>query len=77
MAYVHFKNKWPSCTEPTVYRLWKEATTRAIPQYGFCTDCTPEYQSKMIRAGRCEHPEVLFEIDKDGFICGTIRKTLK
>lgn len=37
---------------------------------GYCTDCLPEYQVKMLDKGRCAHPEVRFGMDKDGFVCG-------
>jgi len=77
MAYVAFKGKWPACTDPYAYKLWREVANRVIPHYGFCTDCTPEYQAKMIREHRCEHPETLFEVDEDGFVQGTIKKILK
>jgi hypothetical protein len=36
----------------------------------YCADCTPEYQQKMIVAGRCAHPLVLFKKDEDGFLVG-------
>lgn len=74
MAKVMFAGKWPLCTAPEVYKLWKEATLRALPIYGFCEDCLPEYQSRMIRERRCEHPETIFEEDDDGFVCGKIKK---
>lgn len=77
MAYIAYKGECPQCTEPEVYKLWKEAAYKSIPMYGFCTDCTPEYQAKMIIKKRCEHPETLFELDKDGWIGGTLRKVLE
>lgn len=77
MALVKFKTAIPMCANPETYLLWKEVAHRIIPHYGFCTDCTPEYQQKMIKDGRCEHPETLFEIDSDGFIAGTLKKGAK
>lgn len=74
MARVLFEGSWPACTTAENYKIWKEVAHRAIPQYGFCEDCLPEYQAKMIRCYRCEHPEAIFEKDEDGFVCGTIKK---
>lgn len=74
MARVDFMGRWPTCTTQDAYELWKKSSRVAIPIYGFCEDCLPEYQSKMIRCHRCEHPETIFEEDDDGFICGTLKK---
>jgi hypothetical protein len=38
---------------------------------GYCTDCTPEYKARMTVANRCEHHEIRFTWDQDGFIQGT------
>ena len=62
------------CSDPETYLLWRESARRVIPHYGFCADCTPEYQQRMIVEKKCEHPETLFEIDSDGFIGGTLKK---
>ena len=35
----------------------------------FCTDCTPEYQDKMVKENRCAHPDVKF-IKMHGVIIG-------
>ena len=74
MARVTFAGKWPKCTTPQNYASWKDVAHRAIPKYGFCEDCRPEYQAEMIKQRRCEHPETIFEEDEDGFIAGTIGK---
>lgn len=48
----------------------KEERTTPIPFVWFCTDCTPEYQAKMIEEKRCRHPEIKFGRGEDGFIEG-------
>jgi hypothetical protein len=38
------------------------------PVCGFCSDCIPDFQAKMIEQGRCENPEVIFKIShEEGF----------
>lgn len=49
------------------------AFTGGCYESGFCTDCTPEYKAKMLAANRCEHPEIRFCLDQDGFIQGTAK----
>jgi hypothetical protein len=40
---------------------WTRYAKRASPgRDGFCRDCTPEYQGRMIRSGRCAYPAVSF-----------------
>jgi hypothetical protein len=42
---------------------WTRYAKRASPgRDGFCKDCTPEYQGKMIRSGRCAYPTVSFYV---------------
>lgn len=54
------------------WKFWNNQArySRAGPS-GYCSDCTPEYQSEMLRARRCEHPNVLFGVDNEGFLCGS------
>jgi hypothetical protein len=50
---------------------WMAAANRTgMPKSGYCTDCTPAYQGKMLTAHRCGHPGATFSIDEDGFIEG-------
>ena len=37
-----------------------------------CRDCTPSYQLRMKRQGRCEHPETMFAVDRDGAVVGVM-----
>jgi len=40
------------------YREW--ATHAVASEHNinnYCVDCTQEYQAKMMKAGRCEHPD--------------------
>lgn len=52
----------PSCATKEQYTAWLKATlistVSGVTKYGFCTDCTQEYQAKMIRAGRCDNPKL-------------------
>lgn len=57
----------PLCTDKATYAEWHEAARRSPPgEAGFCTDCTPEYQARMIEEGKCENPWIKFELyDED------------
>lgn len=55
--------------EPDVPR---EARASMLPSCWFCTDCTPDYQAKMIKEERCLHPEIQFRTDKDKFMEGYV-----
>lgn len=60
--------KTPKCSTPEQFREWVRAARMAKPGYaGFCTDCTPAYARLMRKDGRCEHPEVRFRSNGDGF----------
>ena len=62
----------PACVSWHDYELWHQAA-RLFPSglvSGFCTDCTPEFQEKTMMAGTCEHHELYFIRDTDGFIEG-------
>lgn len=47
------------------YRDWVDLSLLGKPQWWICTDCTPEYQRKMISEQRCVQPSAKF-IDKEG-----------
>jgi hypothetical protein len=62
----------PKCFTPEQWRLWVSAA-RSIPPLrrdGYCADCQSEYQNEMLMQGRCDHPETIFIIGKDGFVEG-------
>lgn len=59
----------PRCTTKAQYNLWRDMPPPTHIN-GFCEDCTPEYQKEMCDCGRCDHPEVLFYLDKEGMIYG-------
>lgn len=54
------------------YRIWvtMAKVSHQFTKVQHCLDCTPEYQARMLAAGRCACPEIRFGRDKDGFICG-------
>ena len=68
--YIDFK-VIPSCSSAEDYQEWHKLMP-PTGRYGFCEDCTPRYKMKMMNQGRCEHPEVRFERDEDGFLNGVI-----
>ena len=63
---VLFSGPVPSCATSKQYEAWRAAASIAKPLCGFCTDCTPDYQSEMKGAGRCENPRVAFVCGDDG-----------
>jgi len=56
------------------WTAWRELALFIKPgscaKHPWCADCTPKYQARMIRAGRCAFPGVGFGVDGDGFVCG-------
>lgn len=65
--------KHPLCfVSKAQYKAWQEKALKSedAPS-GYCTDCTPEYQTQMIVAGKCEYPGTVFDTDEDGFVEGT------
>lgn len=50
------------CTTEVVYREWDKLRIRAheVLKFGFCTDCTREYQHKMIAQDRCINADLTF-----------------
>lgn len=70
-----FKNgkHHPSCFNSTAsYVEWLKAARMCgvHASHGFCSDCLPEYKRDMLAAGRCDHPDTVFRVDKDGFTEG-------
>lgn len=62
----------PMCFSSALqYRMWKASAQRVNPgDSKYCADCTPEYQSEMIRQRRCAHPGTTFHETADGFLDG-------
>lgn len=53
------------------YALWREAARWRDPgASGYCADCTPGYQRRMIAENRCAYPDTTFRFDADGLIEG-------
>lgn len=73
-----FAGDIPRCFTYDQWAYWHEAARLLSPgEVGPCADCTPDYQSEMIRQGRCERPGVLFMISESGEIDGywpTVRR---
>ena len=63
--------RWhPKCFDSVQqYNRWRSVNTEKVY---ICTDCTPEYQTEMIRAYRCKHPQAQFRLDKDGMMEGWV-----
>lgn len=48
-------------------RRWVGATRHAAPgPSAFCADCTRAFQSEMLKAGLCDHPDTFFVVEPDG-----------
>jgi hypothetical protein len=62
---VFFFSSVPMCTTSKNYEKWVEVARMSLPPYDtlFCTDCTPEYQSRMKEEGRCENPDIVFVVE--------------
>ena len=60
----------PKCFNNHVeWMKWREAAAVEKPiGFGYCSDCCPSYQAKMLPLGRCEHPEVYFEVYEGDYI---------
>ena len=74
---VTFSTKIPLCwpiDKLGDYKLWRESAlvSPPHPKSSICEDCTPEYQQQMIEQKKCENPEILFEIDNEGFLAGRL-----
>lgn len=69
----HRAAKFPICFESRdQYNSWRWAADRAggVGLSGYCIDCTPEYQARMIAEGRCSYPATTFKLDEDGEVVG-------
>ena len=59
----------PACFETDEqWAEWVEQARQVGEYCSYCSDCTPEYKDRMMREGRCSHPDVKFyqelEIDE-------------
>ena len=68
---LEFDGEFPRCfNSREEFKAWVQAARGSSPRAGFCTDCTKEYQARMVKESRCQYPEVEFydfEMDKDGY----------
>ncbi len=67
---IAFRRETPACFTEQQFVAWREAGQGWSPLAGPCTDCTPGFQARMKVAGKCEHPEMIFDEDEDGFVYG-------
>ena len=52
---------FPACFDSQAqYDSWREAANVCRPRHGYCEDCTPEYQARMIETFRCKYPNTVF-----------------
>lgn len=65
-----YKTQIPACMTREQYKAWKQMCGAWSPVAGPCTDCTPGFQARMKVAGKCDHPEIVFEEDEEGFVYG-------
>ena len=69
------ENNHPKCFTCTQWAEWLDIEPVFRPytlegQLFPCADCVPAYQARMIKENKCEHPEVVFALDRDGFPTG-------
>lgn len=62
---------FPRCITYAQWKRWRETPPRAGVA-GLCEDCTPEYQNEQCMLGKCDHPEILFYVDSEGMIFGSL-----
>jgi hypothetical protein len=67
---IKFEGPVPRCFSRRQYELWKSVARGWRDVVSPCTDCTPGFQAAMKVAGKCEHPEMVFDEDEDGFAYG-------
>lgn len=76
---IPFKNRAPDENVDTFplcfasaadFELWRAVPYRQLRGCSVCTDCLPQYQLRMKKLGRCEHPETMFTLTEDGEIIG-------
>lgn len=64
----------PRCFDHAQWSSWKKACSRGrvFPNQKdtYCEDCTPDYKREMMKADKCDWPDVKFIVDADGFTYG-------
>jgi len=51
----------PACFTDEQWRTWYENCAHLVNAVDFaCTDCTPQYKERMMKAGKCDWPCVQF-----------------
>ena len=66
-----FETDVPRCFTYQQYALWKAVAREVTPGIvGPCADCTPTYQRRMKKQGRCEREIIRFRWDEDGLCEG-------
>lgn len=57
----------PRCFTAQQWSEWMAVARMVRPQIrnGFCEDCTPHYQARMILLERCDHPDVRFTFNPE------------
>lgn len=60
------------CLTQQQYQSWQQMAKRVRTRIrnDYCEDCLPDFQREMLRKNRCQHPEVVFREDEDGFVAG-------
>lgn len=63
---THFAGEYPACfSSLEQYTEWKELariSCENLHHAGPCTDCTKEFQERMIDEDRCENQQVVFRM---------------
>lgn len=61
-----------TCLTQQQYLSWQQMAKRVRTRIrnDYCEDCLPAFQREMIKTGQCQHPEVVFRKDEDGFVAG-------
>lgn len=63
----------PNCTNYDEFVEWRKFASSYRPPHSiwFCTDCTPSFQLKMRKEGKCDHPYIKFRLagdDIEGYV---------
>ncbi len=60
------------CFTVQQYQAWQQMAKRVQTRNrnDYCEDCLPEFQRAMKENNKCQHPEVIFRMDEDGFMAG-------
>lgn len=70
---IIMRSSYPACfSSMEEYKGWKMFARIASPGNAkHCADCTPKYKLAMIKANKCENPEIRFRT-VDGEIVGRL-----